>query len=289
MKIFKLAADLIRTGTSSSHFYRNMNSTLKRLSGDYTMLHYPMEGKENHTFIQGQKNLTDYCLSLVGDLKGKHILEVGCGNGVQTAYIHKTWNPGSTTGIDLEPMNIEIARKQQESGNLSNIFFMVDDAQKLENIPTGSVDIVINIESAFHYPDKDAFLSQVARVLKPEGKFVVADLLTTKSSTGSGIRKLWKRRMVLHHWCSDRYRRHFEKSPLLVHDSIDITNQVINGFKGYRKWISEIEPEGKIRDFFYRIFYTINVEWVLFLFRQRRRYVVFTGIKPDSANLQASA
>ncbi len=282
MNVFKFVADLIRTGTSASHFYMNMNRTLKRLSGEYTMLHYPMEGEKNHTFIQGQKNLTDFCISLLGDIKGKHLLEVGCGNGVQAAYIHTTRDPGFTTGIDLEPLNIEIARKQIESENLSNILFLVDDAQKLEQIRSETVDMVINIESAFHYPEKEAFLDQVARVLKPDGRFLVADLLTTKRSSGTGIRKLWKSRMVLHHWNSDRYREQFEASPLTVNETHDITNRVIGGFRGYRQWISGIESEGKVRDFFYRVFYTINAEWVLFLFKYRRRYLVFVGSKKPS-------
>lgn len=283
MSIFTFVADLVRTGTSASHFYRNMNRTLKRLSGEYTMLHYPMEGKENQTFIEGQRNLTDFCISLLGDIRGKQLLEVGCGNGLQAAYIHSTHDPGHTTGIDLEPGNIEIARKNQASSKLTNMLFLVDDAQKLEQIGSNTMDVVISIESAFHYPDKDAFFRQVERVLKPGGKFLVADLLTTKRTKGSGIRKLWKRRMVMHHWSQDRYREHFEGSLLQVQATHDITRPVIHGFRGYHKWISEIDSEGFLRDFSYRIFYTINVQWVLFLFRYRRRYVVFAGIKPESA------
>jgi ubiquinone/menaquinone biosynthesis C-methylase UbiE len=185
-------------------------------------------------------------------------------------------------GVDLEPGNIEIARQAQAFEKLNNISFMVDDAQKLEQIGNGSVDVVINIESAFHYPDKDAFFNQVARVLKPDGKFLVADLLTTKHTKGVGLRKLWKGRMELHHWNLDRYREHFEESPLKLEETVDITERVIRGFKGYRGWISGIESAGPVRDFFYRIFYTINVKWVLFLFRYRRRYLVFIGHKPES-------
>jgi len=47
------------------------------------MLHYPFYVNPNDDFLQSQKNLTDYCLLLLGDVSGKNILEIGCGNGIQ--------------------------------------------------------------------------------------------------------------------------------------------------------------------------------------------------------------
>jgi cyclopropane fatty-acyl-phospholipid synthase-like methyltransferase len=41
----------------------------------------------------------------------------------------------------------------------------------------GAFDRVICIESAFHYPDKPAFLREARRVLKRDGRFVLADIL----------------------------------------------------------------------------------------------------------------
>ena len=281
MNLIQQLVDLVRTGTSASHFYRNMNDTLKRLNGQYTMLHYPMEGEENQSFMQGQSNLTDFTVSLLGDVSGKHLLEIGCGNGVQAKYICQTFEPASVTGIDLDPGNIGIANEQKKIRDISNVLFLVDDAQELRQIDTGSMDIVISIESAFHYPDKAAFLEQVRRVLKPGGKFLVADLLTTKNTNGIGIRKLWKGKMVLHHWNQDIYYEHFEKGELRLHKKVDITKRVIGGFKGYRRWIRGIEGDGPIRNFFFRIFYIINVEWVLYLLRRRRLYYVFVGDKPS--------
>ncbi|MFC2116734.1 class I SAM-dependent methyltransferase [Bacteroidota bacterium] len=281
MNIFKLFLDLVKTGTSAKHFYRNMNSTLKRLNGEYTMLHYPMEGEQNQSFIQGQINLTDFCTSLLGDVGGLNLLEIGCGNGVQAKHILQTCNPGFMTGIDLDPDNIDIAREQQEIRKITNMLFLVDDAQELRQIASESMDAVISIESAFHYPDKAAFIDQVSRILKPGGKFLVADLLTTKRSKGVGIRKYWKGKMVLNHWNLDRYKEYLEKDPLILDESVDITDRIIRGFNGYRRWITGIEKAGLIRDFLFWIFYIINVEWILFLLRHRRKYLVFAGIKSE--------
>jgi len=280
MNLIQQFIDLVRTGTSANHFYRNMNSTLKRLNGEYAMLHYPMIGEGHQTFIQRQMNLTDFCMELMGEVRGLDLLEVGCGNGVQAKYISDTYEPAIMTGIDLDQGNIDIARELMKTNKNNHMQFMVDDAQVLKQIASESMDVIISIESAFHYPDKTAFLDQVARTLKPGGKFLIADLLTTKRTKGVLVRKLWKRKMVLHHWNEERYSEFFLKSSLSLHEKIDITEQVRQGFKGYGKWIDDARQAGLIREFFFRVFYIINAEWVRFLFKYRRNYLVFAGNKP---------
>ena len=86
----------------------------------------------------------------------------------------------SITGIDLNKANIEIANNEKENAKADNVRFFVDDAQNLTQIPSDSIDVLLNIESAFHYPDKPAFLKEVHRVLKPGGQFLIADILSTR-------------------------------------------------------------------------------------------------------------
>jgi len=279
MNLIQQFIDLVRTGTSSNHFYRNMNSTLKRLNGEYAMLHYPMKGEGNQTFIQRQINLTDFCIELLGEVRGLNLLEVGCGNGVQAKYIFDTYQPALMTGVDLDQGNIDIAIELLKTDENSHIQFLVDDAQVLKQIASESMDVIISIESAFHYPDKTAFLDQVERTLKPGGKFLIADLLTTKRTKGVLFRKLWKRKMVLHHWSEEHYSAFFSNSPLSIHEKIDITEKVKQGFKGYGKWIADARKAGLIREFIFRVFYIINAEWIKFLFKYRRNYLVFVGNK----------
>ncbi len=280
MNLWAQFTDLFRTGISINHYYRNMNMALKRLNEEYTMLHFPMEGDDTSSFLRSQKNLTDFCVSLIDNLRDKHALEIGCGNGVQAIYINTEYRPASVTGIDLDPGNIEIAEREMKLQEIKNMKFFVDDAQHLGEIPSDSMDVVISIESAFHYPDKTAFLKQVGRVLRPGGTFVIADLLTTRTSSGIGIRRLWKSRMVLHHWKRARYEAEIENSSLDRTRSIDITHMVIRGFSDYRDWIRTMKKFGFFRDTIFKIFYIINIQWTLYCLRRRRQYFVFVGSKP---------
>ena len=122
-KILKLSG----TGFTNNQYYESMNMALKRMNDDYTMLHYPFFVSESDSFIQAQTNLTDYCISLLDPIEKKEVVEIGCGNGVQSLYIYHTFHPSKITGIDLSIANIEIAESERERTKTDNVRFIVDD------------------------------------------------------------------------------------------------------------------------------------------------------------------
>jgi ubiquinone/menaquinone biosynthesis C-methylase UbiE len=275
LKILKLSG----TGFTNGQYYESMNLALKRLNNEHTMLHYPLYVKESDSFIQAQKNLTDYCLALLDPLKNKEILEIGCGNGVQALYINANYNPLRITGIDLNKANIEIANYERERANIDNVRFLVDDAQNLAQIPSDSVDVLLNIESAFHYPDKSAFLKEVKRVLKPGGQFLIADILSTRNKR-EGIMKIWGKPMVHHFWNRKRYDEEFPKSELVINYNEDITHQVRKGWSIYRNWLPEIERKLFFQNVAFRIFYIINARLNIYFLHKRQQYLIYVGYKP---------
>jgi ubiquinone/menaquinone biosynthesis C-methylase UbiE len=282
-KIFKLFG----TGFTNSQYYESMNLALKRLNNEYTMLHYPLYIKESDSFIQAQKNLTDYCISLLKPIKNKEILEIGCGNGVQALYINANYGPLRITGIDLNKANIEIANSERDRANIDNVQFLVDDAQNLTKIPSNSIDVLLNIESAFHYPDKSAFLREVYRVLKPGGQYLIADILSTRKKR-EGLMKIWGKPMVHHFWNSKRYEEGFLESELVINYSEDITHQVKKGWSIYRNWIPKIKRELFFQNLAFKIFYTINARLNIYFLRNRQQYFIYIGYKPVSKYGQAT-
>ena len=91
MNLLRNVFQLAGTGFTNLQYYESMNLALKRLNDEYTMLHYPLYVNEGDSFIQAQQNLTDYCISLLGPIKNKEVLEIGCGNGVQALYINANY------------------------------------------------------------------------------------------------------------------------------------------------------------------------------------------------------
>jgi fatty-acid O-methyltransferase len=106
------------------------------------------------------------------DLSGKRVLEVSCGHGGGASYLMRTVHPSSYTGLDLNPAAVEFCRKKH---SLHGLDFVRGDAEKLP-FPDQSFDAVINIEASLHYPRLPRFLAEVARVLRPGGHFLYADL-----------------------------------------------------------------------------------------------------------------
>ncbi|MGA7052665.1 MAG: methyltransferase domain-containing protein [Mycobacterium sp.] len=106
------------------------------------------------------------------DLSGKKVLEVSCGHGGGASYLVRTLDPASYTGLDLNPVAVEFCRKRH---NLAGLDFVQGNAESLP-FSDESFDVVINVEAGLHYLDFPRFLTEVARVLRPGGYFVYADL-----------------------------------------------------------------------------------------------------------------
>ncbi|HYB37983.1 MAG TPA: class I SAM-dependent methyltransferase [Mycobacterium sp.] len=106
------------------------------------------------------------------DLDGKRVLEVSCGHGGGASYLVRTLHPASYTGLDLNPAGIDFCRKTY---NLPGLDFVRGDAENLL-FPDQSFDAVLNIEASQFYPRFPRFLREVARVLRPGGHFLYADL-----------------------------------------------------------------------------------------------------------------
>jgi len=115
-----------------------------------------------------------------GAMKGTSVLEVGCGRGKGSAYVAQNFGPLQYTGLDLSADRVQLARRVW--GETQNLQFIQGSAMELP-FPDNHHDIVINVESSFHYPDFPKFLREVYRVLKPTGTFLwVAPLLNRGDS-----------------------------------------------------------------------------------------------------------
>jgi len=106
------------------------------------------------------------------DLTGKRVLEVSCGHGGGASYLMRTLGPASYTGLDLNPVGLDFCRKKHP---LPGLDFVQGNAEKLP-FPDQSFDAVINIEASHCYPRFPQFLEEVARVLRPGGHFLYADV-----------------------------------------------------------------------------------------------------------------
>ena len=107
-------------------------------------------------------------------LRGKKVVEVGCGRGGGIAMIHSQLGVAEAIGLDLSPTAVANCRKwfHEQSG----LTFVEGDASQLP-FADSSVDVLINVESAHGYPDPFGFFAEVERVLVPGGLFFFTDFM----------------------------------------------------------------------------------------------------------------
>lgn len=106
---------------------------------------------------------------------GDAILDIGCGAGVDSLIAALMVGPsGSVTGIDLVPDMLERAKQNAKLMEAENIEFMEGSAEQLP-FPDNTFDVVISNGVFNLVVDKVKALGEVYRVLKPRGRFLLAD------------------------------------------------------------------------------------------------------------------
>ena len=110
-------------------------------------------------------------------LEGKEVLEVGSGRGGGAYWISRTMRPKSLVAVDYSEQ--AILRCLDWYSPQENLSFVEGNAEKLP-LEDETFDVVYNVESSHCYGDIPAFLREVFRVLRPQGKFCWTDMREPK-------------------------------------------------------------------------------------------------------------
>jgi ubiquinone/menaquinone biosynthesis C-methylase UbiE len=111
---------------------------------------------------------------LLGDLRGKSVLDLACGEGFYTRFI-KRREAGRVVGVDLSAGMIALARQEEERNSLG-IEYLVQDVKELALDET--FDIVIAaylLNYAESAAELSAMCAAISRHLKPGCRFVTVN------------------------------------------------------------------------------------------------------------------
>ena len=134
---------------------------------------------DDPVFFEGYKNIRDKegnantlfeipaMLALLPDLRGKDVLDLGCGFGEQCKSYAKM-GAKSVTGIDISEKMLEVARRENSGPTISYLHMPIEEIYKLN----GSFDVVVS-SLAFHYVEAfSEVIKMVYEKMKANGVFV---------------------------------------------------------------------------------------------------------------------
>jgi arsenite methyltransferase len=125
---------------------------------------------------------------------GEHVVDVGCGAGIDSLIAARMVGPGGEViGVDMTPAMLDRARRSASAGGFLNVHFHEGFAEALP-VTDGWADVVISNGVFNLFPDKLAGLREMARVLTPDGRLQIGDILVEKSVPDKAKRNidLWK-------------------------------------------------------------------------------------------------
>jgi arsenite methyltransferase len=127
----------------------------------------------------------------LGELRpGERAVDVGCGVGMDSLIAGRMVGPeGRVIGVDMTQVMLEKARAAAEEAGLGNVGFHQSYAEELP-VPDGWADVVISNGVLNLMPDKAAVLDEMFRVLRPDGRLQIGDILVQKAVPESAKRKI---------------------------------------------------------------------------------------------------
>lgn len=102
----------------------------------------------------------------IASLKGKKVLDVGCGGGILSESMH--FKGAKVTGIDLGEKALNVAKLHQlESG--AKVDYQMIAVEALAEKSPQTFDVVTCMEMLEHVPDPSAIVAAVSKLVKPNG------------------------------------------------------------------------------------------------------------------------
>ncbi len=150
---------------------------LKKDAEDYKIESREKFNKQAEKYDSGNKgkharSLYESVINKLDEISFNNLIDVGCGTGNLLKLINSRYDV-KIAGVDLTPKMLNIARiKLGDEAELK-----VADSEELP-FDDNKFDMAICTDSFHHYPHPEKVLTEIGRVLEPDGILLIADPYT---------------------------------------------------------------------------------------------------------------
>jgi arsenite methyltransferase len=109
--------------------------------------------------------------------EGDTVLDLGSGGGIDVILSAKRVGPtGIAYGLDMTDEMLALAQQNAHDAEVTNVHFLKGVIEQIP-LPANSIDVVISNCVINLSTDKPAVLTEIARVLKPDGRIGISDVV----------------------------------------------------------------------------------------------------------------
>jgi tocopherol O-methyltransferase len=164
--------------------YDNLDHFYRKLWGEH--LHHGLWLTGRETPEQAVRQLVVEVAAQARIEMGSRVVDVGCGYGATARLLVDEFG-AAVTGVTISSAQHGYAESVRPG--TANPRYLLRDWYD-NGFPDGKFDAVVSLESSEHMPDKPRFFGEVARVLKPAGRFIVCAWLSRLNPKGWEVRHL---------------------------------------------------------------------------------------------------
>ena len=127
------------------------------------------------TMNSGHAKLADWGFTHLLEMSPESAVDLGCGGGRNAGELLKMYQKAHVTAVDYSALSVEKAKDYNKAmivtGRCEVLQGDVSDLQ----LPAGTFDLATAFETVYFWPGIGKCFSQVAKVLKPGGYFMICN------------------------------------------------------------------------------------------------------------------
>lgn len=202
-------------------------------------LHYGVFDTGGESLEEATAALTTRMIGAAALAPGQRVLDVGCGSGAPACRLATEYGV-EVMGITTSQVGVETARARAATSVVAGVTFEQRDGTS-NGLPDASFDRVWVLESSHLMVDRQALVSEGARVLRPGGRIVLCDVIRRRDIPFLELRARHADFAVLRAAFGaarmdplDSYVTYALEAGLVVEEVVDLTTETLPTFEHWQ-------------------------------------------------------